>query len=244
MSKLLTLCVLGGVLLSGEWNSAFAQEAAEAAPAISAVPTPTHEETHILGVVPNYITVNDPSRPFQPIPASEKFKLAAQDAFDPFSWVITGIYAGAAQWGNNYAQFGQGAKGYAKRYGAAFADGAIGNYMTEAFLPTLLHEDPRYFRMGTGSTWKRAGYAMSRVLVTRTDAGGLRFNNSELEGNLMAAAIANLYYPPDNRSVGNTFEKFAVNVVSDAGFNVLKEFWPDMRRKMFHKPDTDLQTGH
>jgi hypothetical protein len=196
----------------------------------------SRDETHILGVVPNYATVNEPSR-YRPIPAGEKFKLAAQDSFDPFSWVITGVYAGAAQWGNNFKQFGQGSEGYAKRYGANFADGAISNYFTEAFLPVILREDPRYFRLANGGAWKRAGYALTRVLVTRTDRGKPRFNTSEIAGNLMAAGIANLYYPSENRGAGETMERFTVNVVSDAGFNVLREFWPDMRRKVLHKGD-------
>jgi hypothetical protein len=194
----------------------------------------------MLGIVPNYATVNDPSL-YKPIPASEKFKLAAQDSFDPFSWAIVGVYAAVAQWGNDYRQFGQGMQGYAKRYGAAFADGTISNYMTEAVLPCILHEDPRYFRMAVGSAWKRTGYALTRVLVTRSDAGRRRFNSSEVAGTMIAAGIANLYYPSDNRSVGETMEKFTVNVVSDAGFNVLREFWPDMRRKVLHKGDPEPQ---
>src|SRR5580700_10130275 len=128
----------------------------------------SHDDTHILGVVPNYATVNDPTL-YKPIRASEKFKLAAEDSFDPFSWVIVGFYAGVAQWGNNYRQYGQGTEGYAKRYGAAFADGTISNYMTEAIMPCLLREDPRYFRMAVGSAWKRTGYALTRVLVTRSN---------------------------------------------------------------------------
>src|SRR5277367_6394898 len=106
------------------------------------------EDNHILGVVPNYTTVNEPPKKYHPISAGEKFKLAGEDTFDPYSFVITGIYAGVAQWGNNYRQFGQGAQEYAKRYGAAFADGAISNYLTEGILPSLLHEDPRLFRLG------------------------------------------------------------------------------------------------
>jgi hypothetical protein len=179
--------------------------------------------------------VNDPSRHFEPIPVKQKFKLAAEDAFDPFSWVITGIYAGVAQWGNNYPGYGQGAQGYAKRYGAAFADGAIGNFMTEAILPTLVHQDPRYFRLGQGGAWKRVGYALSRVAVTHADSGGWQFNTSEIAGNAVAAGLANLYYPDGNRSAKDTSEKFALNIVSDAGFNVLKEFWPDMRRKVLRR---------
>lgn len=200
----------------------------------------SHDDTHILGVVPNYATVNDPST-YKPIRVGEKFKLAAQDSFDPFSWVIVGVYAGVAQWGNDYRQFGQGAQGYAKRYGAAFADGTISNFMTEGILPTLLHQDPRYFRMAVGSPWKRTGYALTRVLVTRSNSGLARFNSSEIAGTLAAAGIANLYYPSGNRNVGETFEKFTVNVVSDAGFNVLREFWPDMQRKVLHKGDPEAQ---
>jgi len=213
------------------------QESAEATalPAASAAKPQSRDDTHIFGVVPNYNAVNDPSHPFMSISAGEKFKIAAQDAFDPFSWVTSGLYAGVAQWQNQYPAFGQGAAGYAKRYAGAFADGAIGNYLAEAILPTILHEDPRYFRMGEGTKIHRAAYAISRVLVTRTDAGGSRFNFSEIFGNLGAAGLSNLYYPSGDRSAIQTIEKFSVNVISDAGFNVLKEFWLDMRRSILHK---------
>jgi hypothetical protein len=201
--------------------------------------TETYGDKHILGVVPNYTTVNEPPKKYQPISAREKFKLATEDTFDPCSLAITGIYAGVAQWGNNYRQFGQGAQGYGKRYGAAFADGAISNYLTEGVLPSLLHEDPRLFRLGTGSKLKRVVYAMTRVLITRTDSGGERFNISEIAGNMISAGLSNLYYPPLNRSLDNTLEHFEINVLSDAGFNILKEFWPDMRRKVLHKGDPE-----
>ena len=214
-----------------------APESSEAKSDATADPaTHSREDTHILGIVPNYATVNDPTF-YKPIRVSDKFKLAAQDSFDPFTWVIVGIYAGVAQWGNDYKQFGQGAQGYAKRYGATFADGAISNYMTEAVFPSLLRQDPRYFRMASGSAWKRTGYALTRVLVTRSNSGNACFNSSEIAGDLAAAGIANLYYPSENRTLGDTMEKFTVNVVSDAGFNVLREFWPDIRRKVLHKGD-------
>jgi len=200
---------------------------------------PTKDDKHILGVVPNYTAVNQPEKAYHPASVSEKFMIAAHDSFDPFNWVIAGVYAGVYQAQNTYPQFGQGAQGYAKRYGATFADGAISTYITEGILPSLLHEDPRYFRMGVGSKWKRAGYAMTRVLITRTDSGGERFDTSEIAGNAAAAALANLYYPPLSRTVGVTMEKFAINVVSDAGFNVLREFWPDMRRKVLHRGDPE-----
>jgi hypothetical protein len=218
------------------------QESAEpapeaiATPALPSVSSDNHPyDNRMFGVVPNFRAVNDPNHPIEPLTPGEKFKMASHDAFDPFTWVITGLYAGVAQRQNQYPEFGQGAEGYAKRYGGAFADGAIGSYLSEAILPCLLHEDPRYFRLGEGTKFHRIGYALSRTLITRTDAGGRRFNFSEIAGNLGAAGLSNLYYPASNRSVDATLDKFAVNVVSDAGFNVLKEFYPDMRRKFLHK---------
>ena len=186
-------------------------------------------------MVPNYATVDQPAKVFRPLTTGAKFVLAAHDSFDPFNWALAGVYAGVYQWQRDYPGFGQGAAGYAKRYGATFSDGAISTYISEAILPTLLHEDPRYFRLGEGSKWRRIGYALTRVLITKTDTGARRFNNSEIEGNLIAASIENVYYPPSNRTVGDTIEKFGIGVISDAGFNVLREFWPDMRRKVLHR---------
>jgi hypothetical protein len=193
------------------------------------------DDKHILGVVPNYATVNQPPKVFESIPAGKKFAMAAHDSFDPFNWVLAGVYGAVYQWQNDYPRWGQGAQGYAKRYGATFADAALSNYLSEGVLPVLLHEDPRYFRLGEGSKWRRIGFALSRVVIAKADSGRKRFNNSEIAGNLMAASISSLYYPPPNRTVGETFEKFSINVVSDAGFNVLREFWPDMRRKVLHR---------
>jgi hypothetical protein len=192
-------------------------------------------EEHILGVVPNYNTVENPSVRIGPLAVKEKFKLAADDAFDPFSWVVTGLYAGAEQWNWQDREFGQGMAGYGERYAALFADQAISSYLSEAIVPALLHEDPRFFRRGMGSFWKRAGYAMSRVLVTRTDAGAWRFNTSEIAGNMLAASLGDLYHAPSERGAAEVMERFSLSVVSDAGFNVLKEFWPDMRHKLFNR---------
>lgn len=194
------------------------------------------EDTHILGIVPDYDTVRNASGVILPIGAKTKFWLATEDVFDPFSFVVAGLYAGGSQWTNQYHEFGQGAAGYAKRYGGAFADNAVGNYMTEGVLPVLLHQDPRYFRMGpTYGIWRRIGYAASRVVVTRGDSGARQFNFSEIVGNGMAAGISAAYYPPSSRHAEEVCEKWALNVGSDAGFNILKEFWPDMRQKFFGK---------
>ncbi len=208
--------------------------AAAQSPDVAPDPIEQQEDTHILGVVPNYDAVEIP-KPFQPIPPGEKFKIAAEDSFDPFSWGITGVYAGWQQWNHQDREFGQGVAGFSKRYGALFADQAIGNYMTEAVMPTWLHEDPRYFRLGTGTFWKRVGYALTRVLVTRTDTNRERFNTSELAGNMIGAAIGDLYHAPSERSFSEVAERFGISVAGDAGFDVLKEFWPDMRHKFLKK---------
>lgn len=197
----------------------------------------TREDTHILGIVPDYDTVRNSVGVIQPISPRTKFWLATEDVFDPFSFLITGIYAGVSQMTNQYPEFGQGAKGYAKRYGGAFADGAVGNYMTEGVFPVLLHQDPRLFRMGPegGGFWKRVGYSASRVLITRGDSGARQFNFSEIIGNGVAAGISSTYYPDSGRNVHAVLDKWALDVGSDAGFNILREFWPDMRQKLFGK---------
>lgn len=197
-------------------------------------PEPSREETHILGIVPDYDTVRNPNGTIQPISAKTKWWLATEDNFDPFSFLVTGIYAGVYQGMNEYPEFRQGAVGYAKRYSGALADGVIGNYMSEGLFPVMLHQDPRLFRMGpSGGFWKRVGYSASRVLVTRGDSGARQFNFSEIGGNAAAAGLAAVYYPSSGRKLEDFFDRWGVSVASDAGFNILREFWPDMRRKMF-----------
>jgi hypothetical protein len=196
----------------------------------------TRADTHILGIVPDYDTVRNSSGVIQPITPKMKFWLASEDVFDPFSFAIVGIYAGVSQWQNQYPEFGQGAQGYAKRYGGAFADSAVGNYMTEAIWPVILRQDPRYFRMGPKyGFWKRVGYSASRVLITRGDNGRRQFDFSEIIGNGVAAGISAAYYPGSGRNTHAVLDKWALNVGSDSGFNILREFWPDMRQKIFGK---------
>jgi hypothetical protein len=196
----------------------------------------SREETHILGIVPDYDTVRNSNGVILPISARTKFWLATEDVFDPFSFVITGIYAGVSQWTHQYPEWGQGAKAYGKRYGGAFGDNLFGNYMTEGVWPVVLHQDPRFFRLGPKyGFWKRVGYSATRVLVTRGDSGARQVNFSEILGNGTAAGISSFYYPPSGRNVHAVMDKWGLDVGSDAGFNILKEFWPDMRQKLFGK---------
>ena len=188
---------------------------------------------HILWVIPNY-REDESGAEFKPLLPKEKLKLAFYDSFDPTAFLVAGIFAADSMAQKQYA-FGQGAEGFAKYYGGAFADQAIGNMMSEALFPIALHQDPRYFEKGTGGFWRRTGYALSREALTRGDDGRNHLNTSELAGNAVAAGISNLYYPAVNRSLGNTANKWAQQIALDAAFNVMKEFWPDVRHRVFHQ---------
>ena len=195
---------------------------------------PDADAGRVLGVIPdNKIVSAQQGTNGEPLTARGKFTLAFRDSIDPFTFVAAGFYGGIAQWENDYPTFGQGASGFGKRYGAAYADQVIGNFFTEAILPSLTHEDPRYFRKGGGGGWARMGYALTRTLITRTDRGRHTFNVSEIAGNSIAAGLSNLYYPADQRNVSETVEKFGIQVLGDTAFNVLIEFWPDMRHMIF-----------
>lgn len=190
------------------------------------------EQKRIFGIIPNYRTYPTEQQ-YQPISSREKFKIMAQDAFDRGSFIMAAGFAGQGQLSNNTPSFGQGAAGYARYFGAAYGDVVIGDFMTEALYPTLLHQDPRYFRRGTGSGPSRAWFAIRQLFWTRTDAGGYQFNYSEVMGNATAAAISTAYYP-DNRTAGTVVSKLAIQLAIDGAGNLLKEFWPDIDRK-FHK---------
>jgi hypothetical protein len=191
------------------------------------------ESKRIFGIVPNYRTSPSLSN-FEPLTSGQKFKIASEDAFDRGSFVLAALFAGEAQLTNANRSFGQGAAGYGSYYGTSFADFAIGDYMTEAIYPSLLHQDPRYFRHGTGTGWSRLGYAMGQIFWTHTDSGGSQFNYSELIGNSTAVAISNAYYS-DNRTASNAVSKLGVQLGVDMAANILKEFWPDFERKFSRK---------
>ncbi len=194
------------------------------------------QDKRIFGVLPNYRTA-DGTTPFMPITTKQKFTIARKDTLDYPSYVLAAAFAGLSQLDNSNPSFGQGLKGYARRYGSAIADQDIGNFMTEAIWPSMLHEDPRYFRKVNGSFKSRLGYAATRVLVTRTDAGNWRFNTSEFIGNGTVAAIGNWYYP-DARGLAPTLQRMGTQIGTDAISGVLKEFWPDIKKKWLHKRDT------
>jgi hypothetical protein len=192
---------------------------------------PATPEKRAFGVIPNYRTVNG-SAPFQAITARQKMAIAAQDSFDWGTVAVSAAYAGFGQFLNRNPSFGQGSVGYGNRLVRIYADFTIGNVLTEGAMPSLLREDPRYFRRGQGTFWRRMGYATSRIFVTRTDSGGSRFNVSEVLGNAMAAGISNAYYPSDRTARAN-LGKVSIQLGSDAFSNIVKEFWPDAKQKLF-----------
>ncbi len=191
------------------------------------------ESKRVFWIVPNYRTAPGLAD-FKPLSAREKFKVASEDAFDRETFVLAGLFAGEAQLTNQNKSFGQGAAGFGQYYGAAYADFALGDFMTEGVFPTLLHQDPRYFRKGTGSKWSRLGYAMGQIFITHNDAGLTQFNYSEIVGNSVAVAISNAYYK-DNRTAGDGVSKLGMQLGVDMASNVLKEFWPGLRRKLHRK---------
>jgi len=193
-------------------------------------------DKRIFGVLPNYRTA-DGSAPFMRITTRHKIYIAAKDSFDYPVYLTAAAFAGFYQLENQNPSFGQGVEGYAKRLASSYGDQAIGNLMTEAIFPSLLHEDPRYFRIGSsgGSTWHRTRYALTRVFVARTDKGGWTFNFSEWLGNGTTVALSNLYYPADTRNVSDNVQKLGIQVGTDAFSQVLKEFWPDIKRKLVKK---------
>jgi hypothetical protein len=194
---------------------------------------PQTVDKRILGVLPNYRTA-DGTAPFKPISAKVKLTIAAKDSFDWPNYIIGGVFAGLYQLEAQHPDFGQGVAGYGRYYGTSYADQVIGNMLSEGFMPILLHEDPRYFRKGQGSKWGRAGYALTRVLICKTDAGNRTFNFAEVLGNGMGASISNLYYT-DDRGFSNTMTRMSTQIATDALSNVLKEFWPDIKRHLHRK---------
>ncbi len=185
-------------------------------------------------VMPNFLTVDNESQ-VKPLTVREKFVITAKGSFDPYEFVVVGILAGIRQADNTYPSFGQGAAGYGRRYATAFADQVDGNIMVGAVFPSFLKTDPRYFQLGKGGFAHRFGYAFSRIFVTRKDSGGQIFNFCEFAGNGVAIGISNLYYPASNRTVSNFISSWGTQLAIDALGNELKEFWPDIHRKISKK---------
>ena len=188
----------------------------------------------IFEVLPNYGTVEN-AHELPPLTSGQKFRLATASVFDWGAYPFNGVLSAIAQARNDPKQWGQGWGAYGKRFGANFADNSIGTYMTTAIFPSLLHEDPRYYQLGKGRFVHRAYHGINRLFVARTDSGHDHFNYSESVGNAVAAAISNIYHVPADRTASRNATTFGFLILYDGLSNELKEFWPDIRRKVFHK---------
>ena len=180
------------------------------------------EKQRVLGVVPNFYVsyVQDAA----PLTSKQKFGLAWKTTIDPVSFGVVGVIAGVQQWQNNFSEYGQGAQGYGKRYGAAYADFVSGTFMGGAVLPSLLKQDPRYFYKGTGTVKDRVLYALSMAVMCKGDNGKWQFNYSAIGGSLIAGGISNAYYPDKDRGAALVFENTLIGIGENAATNLLQEF--------------------
>jgi hypothetical protein len=181
------------------------------------------EKQRLVGVVPNFFTsyIHDAA----PLTWKQKFSLAARGTFDPVSMLGVGFAAGIEQANNTFPGYGQGAAGYGKRFAAKFVDGRSSDFLTHAVFPTLFHQDPRYFYQGSGSVRSRFLHAVGSAFVTRSDSGQTVPNYSYLLGDVSAAALSNLYYPPTNRG-RIVLTNATVGLAGRIGGNLLREFLP------------------
>jgi hypothetical protein len=187
----------------------------------------------ILGIIPNFRAVSANVH-LPPQSVKEKFITASQDSFDYSSVLLPVVIAGYNQLTNATPEFHQGAAGYGRYFWHAYVDQTSENYFVEFIVPVATREDTRYYTLGSGGFFKRAGYSLSRAIITRNDAGNDTFNISEVVGAGAAAGISNLYYPQRERTFGNTADKWGQNVGIDAATFMFKEFWPDINHALFH----------
>jgi hypothetical protein len=193
------------------------------------------QSKRMLWVIPNFGAVNANTE-LPPLSTRQKFVLAAQDSVvDYSSYTWAGILAGQAMLLNSDPELGHGIAGYGRYYWRTFVDGISGTFFTEAIMPAITHEDPRYYTMGKGGFFRRTGYAISRAFVTKTDSGGTSFNWSEVVGNGLEAGLSTAYYPPQGRGLSQTGRNWGTQMESAVLNHVFQEFWPDIRKNLFRQ---------
>jgi hypothetical protein len=195
----------------------------------------------ILGIVPNFTAVSAGTH-LPPLSVRQKFWLATEGTFDYSSFISVGIQAGIEQATNTYPEFHRGGAAFGRYYWHSFADAGVGNYISGAILPAITHEDPRYYTLGRGGFFHRTCYAMSRLLITKTDAGASTFNFSEVLGGGIATEVSSFYYPREERGgAAEILGRWASQMLNDAAGNVFQEFWPDINHKLFHRHELPQQ---
>ncbi|HEY9126964.1 MAG TPA: hypothetical protein VIM62_07540 [Acidobacteriaceae bacterium] len=225
-------------LWAQEQTSTTPQSSSSAAAASQAAGDESGQQTkRILGIVPNFRAVSADTK-LPPQTVKEKFMDATEDSFDYSSIFIPAAIAGFDMARDSVPEFHQGAAGYARYFWHSAVDQTSENYLVEFIVPTITHEDTRYYTLGHGGFLHRTGYALSRVVVTRSDSGREVFNASEVIGSGAASGISSLYYPSRERSFGNTAEEWGLDVGIDSASFVFREFWPDVNRHLFREKRT------
>jgi len=217
------------------------QDAPKSAPKVEVIETSDEgkQTPRVLGIIPNFrsVSVNTLLPPQSP---TEKFKGFAEDSFDYSSFAFVAILAGSSQLQSSTPEFHSGASAFGRYYWHDLADQTDENLWVEFLIPAALHQDPRYYTLGRGSSAKhngfakRATYAFSRILMTRTDTGGSALNFSEIVGSGASSGISGLYYPSSDRTWTKTGQRWALNLGIDGASFAIKEFWPDINHALFH----------
>ncbi|MEO8051845.1 MAG: hypothetical protein ABI833_15615 [Acidobacteriota bacterium] len=195
---------------------------------------PLRQPKRILGVMPNFRAVSAGTIPPPPT-MKQSFKIATQNSFDYSSYLFVGVTSALALSGDKHPQLGEGLAGFGRYYWRGFADKTVGNYMVIFALPTIFHQDERYYALGKGNVWKRLGYAVSRVAITPNYQGRNSFNASELLGRGIAQGISLSYYPSQSRTGGEIATKYAYAIMRDALTNAFREVWPDIAVHALHR---------
>jgi hypothetical protein len=186
------------------------------------------ESQRVFAVMATFNTTSN--KDAVPLSAGEKYRLFFKSATDPWPFVLTAFGAGIDQAQNSFPEYGQGVEGYAKRFGAGYTDYFTGNLLGNAVLASWWKEDPRYYQKGTGSFATRFLWAAGGTVWCKRDKGTWGPNYANVMGNMMGAAVSNLYYPASDRTVGGTLSRgFTVTAQAIIGSEII-EFWPDMVR--------------
>jgi hypothetical protein len=200
----------------------------------TAAPPENQQPKRILGLMPNFRAVSAGEIPPPPTP-KEAFVIATKNSFDYSSFVFVGVTSLMAEGTNTHSQLGKGVPGYGRYYWRGLADKTIGNYMVIFALPTVFHEDERYYAMGKDGFLKRLVYSSTRVVITPNYDGHPTFNVSELMGRGIAQGISLSYYPSQTRTASGIASKYAYAIGRDALTNVFREFWPDIATHVLHR---------
>lgn len=207
----------------------------DAKPADQAAPPSQKQPKRILGVMPNFRAVSAGAIPPPPT-AKQSFLIATQNTFDYSSFVFVGFTSLIAEGTDAHPQLGKGVAGFGRYYWRGFVDKADGNYLVIFALPTVFHQDERYYAMGhRAGIWKRAAYSASRVAITPGYSGRNTFNASELLGRAMAQGISTAYYPSKARTLGALASRYGYALMRDALTNTFREFWPDIAVHVLHR---------